>query len=158
MTKMGRPKKEINKEEFEKLCALQCTQVEICSWFDVTDKTLESWCKREYKQSFSEVFSKKRGKGKVSLRRTQFRLADYEDLEEQGKLLKLPCEFGDTVYVKMQFGDIAEAEVKDFSYFLSCGFCIVVTSDKFDKQSIPFSEFSKSVFLTREEAETALKE
>lgn len=27
------------------------------------------------------------------------KLADYEDLEEQGKLLKLPCTVGDTVYV-----------------------------------------------------------
>lgn len=28
--------------------------------------------------------------------------ADYEDLEEQGKLLKLPCAVGDTVYVIKQ--------------------------------------------------------
>ena len=27
------------------------------------------------------------------------KLAEYEDLEEQGKLLKLPCAVGDTVYV-----------------------------------------------------------
>jgi hypothetical protein len=29
------------------------------------------------------------------------KLADYEDLEEQGRLLKLPCKVGDTVYVKL---------------------------------------------------------
>lgn len=28
-----------------------------------------------------------------------FKLKDYEDLEEQGLLLKLPCKVGDTVYV-----------------------------------------------------------
>jgi len=73
----------------------------------------------------------------------------YKDLEEQGLLIRLPCKFGDTVYVKMQSGEYAEAEVKDFTYFYTCGFCIVATSDKFDKQNIPFSEFGKSVFLTR---------
>ena len=33
-----------------------------------------------------------------------------------------------------------------------------VTSKKFDKQHIPFSEFGKTIFLTREEADKALKE
>lgn len=73
---MGRPKKEIDKIEFEKLCGLQCTKEEMCGWFEVTDKTLESWCKRTYKKGFSEIFSEKRGKGKISLRRTQFKLAE----------------------------------------------------------------------------------
>ena len=73
---MGRPRKEIDKIEFEKLCGLQCTKEEMCGWFEVTDKTLESWCKRTYKKGFSEIFSEKRGKGKISLRRTQFKLAE----------------------------------------------------------------------------------
>lgn len=75
------------------------------------------------------------------------RLKYYEDLEEQGKLIKMPCAVGDAVYVKMQSGKIAEAEVRDYTYFLTCGFCVVVTSDKFDKQNIPFSEFGKTIFL-----------
>lgn len=73
---MARPRKEIDQEEFEKLCGLQCTQEEICGWFGVTDKTLNSWCKRTYDQSFSEIFKEKRGIGKISLRRAQFRLAE----------------------------------------------------------------------------------
>lgn len=72
---MPRPRKEVDRGEFEKLCGLQCTKQEICSWFDITDKTLETWCKREYKAGFSEVFSQKRGIGKISLRRAQFQLA-----------------------------------------------------------------------------------
>lgn len=40
-----------------------------CGWFGVTDKTLNSWCKRTYKASFSEVFRQKRGKGVHSDRR-----------------------------------------------------------------------------------------
>ena len=74
--KGGRPRKEIDKVQFEKLCALQCTLLEICSFFDVTDKTLDSWCKRTYKMSFSEVFAIKREAGKISLRRAQFKLAE----------------------------------------------------------------------------------
>ena len=72
---MARPRKEIDQKQFENLCGLQCTLEEICSWFDVTDKTLDSWCKRTYHASFSEVFKKKRGAGKISLRRSQWQLA-----------------------------------------------------------------------------------
>lgn len=86
----------------------------------------------------------------------QEKLKDYEDMEEQGKLLKLPCAVGDTVYVAMQFGGYAEAEVRDYSYFISCGFCVVVTSDKFDKHSIPFSEFGRSIFLFNPDADKDL--
>lgn len=82
------------------------------------------------------------------------KLGEYEDLEEQNRLIKLPCRIGDTVYVKMApycKTHYAEAEVKDFVHFISCGFCIVVTSKYFDKQNIPFSEFGKTVFLTKPE-------
>jgi len=72
---MGRPRKEIDQQNFEKLCGLQCTKEEICGFFDVTDKTLENWCRRTYKAGFSDVFAQKRGAGKISLRRYQFELA-----------------------------------------------------------------------------------
>ena len=73
---MARPTKEINRKTFENLCGIQCTKEEICAVLDVTDKTLENWCKREYRKGFSEVFSEKRKIGAVSLRRSQFRLAE----------------------------------------------------------------------------------
>ena len=73
---MARPRKEIDQKDFESLCALQCTREEICGFFDISEKTLDSWCKRTYGQSFSLVFNQKRGKGKISLRRAQFRLAE----------------------------------------------------------------------------------
>lgn len=75
MAKIGRPKKEIDQDRFEKLCGLQCTKEDICDFFGVTDKTIDAWCKRTYKESFSVVFKQKRGKGKCSLRRYQFALA-----------------------------------------------------------------------------------
>lgn len=72
---MAKPKKEIDQEQFEKLCGLQCTKEEICAWFDVTDKTLDAWCLRTYGQGFSVLFAQKRIIGRISLRRSQFRLA-----------------------------------------------------------------------------------
>lgn len=55
---------------------MQCTRDEICSFFEITDKTLNSWCKRTYKEGFSAVYEEKRKVGKISLRRAQFRLAE----------------------------------------------------------------------------------
>lgn len=72
----GRPLIEISQTQFEQLCAMQCTEKEICAWFGITDKTLTRWCKKTYRQSFSEVFSQKRKKGLISLRRSQFQLAE----------------------------------------------------------------------------------
>lgn len=72
----GRPKIEIDQEQFEKLCALQCTLIEIAGYFRCTEDTIESWCKRVYKKNFSEVFKEKRSTGQISLRRAQFRLAE----------------------------------------------------------------------------------
>ena len=77
MAKMGRPRKEINKTEFEKLCFLQCTEREFCSWFDVSDETLNKWCKENYDgRTFLDVVKEKRENGIISLRRTQFQLAE----------------------------------------------------------------------------------
>ena len=73
---MARPRKEIDQKQFENLCGLQCTLEEICGWFDVCSDTLETWCKRTYERSFSEVFAQKRGAGKISLCRSQWRFAE----------------------------------------------------------------------------------
>lgn len=72
----GRPKKEISKEQFEKLCALQCTLEEIAGFFDCCEDTIENWCKRTYKENFSDIYKKHSAKGKMSLRRNQFKLSE----------------------------------------------------------------------------------
>lgn len=72
---MARPKKQIDKNQFESLCALQCTKDEICGFFELTDKTLDRWCKETYRKSFSDIFAEKRGVGKISLRRAQYETA-----------------------------------------------------------------------------------
>ena len=73
---MARPRKEIDQAEFEKLCALQCTQQEICDWFRIVHDTLDRWCYEIYEESFSQVFAQKRGIGKASLRRNQWKLSE----------------------------------------------------------------------------------
>ncbi len=74
------------------------------------------------------------------------KLAEYEDLEEQGKLLKLPCAVGDTVYTlnPLLNGKTVIGETTADAFF-----CALVMLE---------GRFGKTVFLTREEAEAALKE
>ena len=73
---MARPRIEIDKAQFEKLCSLQCTKEEIAGFFNCSEDTIERWCHREYKGSFAVVFAQKRTVGKISLRRSQFRMAE----------------------------------------------------------------------------------
>ena len=73
---MARPKKNIDKNLFEKLCEIQCNKKELCAVLNVSDKTLDAFARREYGKNFSEVWEEKRGIGKISLRRAQFRLAE----------------------------------------------------------------------------------
>jgi len=73
---VARPRIEIDKAAFENLCAIQCTLNEIAYFFSCSDDTIERWCKREYGEGFAVVYKKKSSKGKISLRRTQFKLAE----------------------------------------------------------------------------------
>lgn len=82
MARTGRPRKEIDQKMFENLCAIQCTEAEICDCFDVCEDTLNAWCKRTYQDekgkpmTFSDIYKKKSARGKSSLRRNQFRLSE----------------------------------------------------------------------------------
>lgn len=73
---MARPTKEIDAEQFEKLCALQCTLGEISSWFKCSEDTIERWCQRTYEMSFADAFKVYSADGKISLRRFQFKQAE----------------------------------------------------------------------------------
>lgn len=75
------------------------------------------------------------------------KLADYEDAEEQGLLLKLPCKVGDTVYeIVEEWEEMYEPNSKYY----------VIDKTKFDLDM--FNWVGKCVFLTKEEAEQKLKE
>ena len=73
---MARPEKKFDNELFENLCMIQCTQYEICSVMNLTDKTLLKKIHKRYKLSFSDAYKRFTASGLMSLRRTQFRLAE----------------------------------------------------------------------------------
>lgn len=74
---MARPRINIDREQFEKLCSIQCTLNEIASWFKCSEDTIEKWCKREMGMSFTDAFKKYSVDGKISLRRWQFKMAEH---------------------------------------------------------------------------------
>lgn len=88
-------------------------------------------------------------------RRAIDELAAYEDAEEQGLLVRLPCKVGDMIYV-IYDGKIWDGEVFHISYSDYYG---KITATAWVKQGISasFEAFGKTVFLTRAEAEAALK-
>ena len=84
------------------------------------------------------------------------RLAEYEDLEEQGLLLRLPCPIGTTVYNTTLWDDVTEkVEVNGETLYR------IVHKHKVSKSTFSlgdFYNFGKTVFLTQAEAEQKLKE
>ena len=54
----GRPRKEIDKKQFEEMCKLQCTENEIYSIIEKGNNKLLSWCLKTYKDTFSNVYKK----------------------------------------------------------------------------------------------------
>ena len=88
---------------------------------------------------------------------------DYEDLEEQGKLLKLPCAVGDTVYEVQDLRKRIQPYTVVAVHISNCGnlYGWELKDGKGVYSNVNgFSEYAigKQVFLTREEAEAALKE
>lgn len=95
-------------------------------------------------------------------------LAEYEDAEEQGKLLKLPCVAGNTVYHLCTFkngeSEIIEMKVGCVEPFGAIrnhnGVCEVwnaYAETDYTKEYFKFFDFGRTVFITREEAEAALE-
>lgn len=72
----GRPKKPIEWKEAEKLCYIQCSEVEIADWFHVSVDTLARRLKAEKGQSFKEFFELHRVGGKIALRRNMFKMSE----------------------------------------------------------------------------------
>lgn len=106
-------------------------------------------------------------------RKVYEKLSHYEDLEEQGRLIELPCKVGDTVWC-------IDEEYEEYFGYLFMGMCgeyVIVCpeeysfQDDFQRQieSMSYESINyegvdvyiyhrKNVFLTKEEAEAKLKE
>lgn len=91
------------------------------------------------------------------------KLKDYEDAEEQGLLLLLPCKVGDILYFAHHDRVISSevlsakyhAEAENHGVFIRERLTIDVEGVSAE---IDFCDIGKTVFLTREEAEAKLKE
>ncbi len=88
-------------------------------------------------------------------------LGKYEDAEEQGLLLRLPCKVGSTLYQPIS---------NRINEYKAIGLCFDITRNEFMyevayqiglewyKTTCDFDCINKTVFLTKEEAEQKLKE
>lgn len=91
------------------------------------------------------------------------RLAEYEDAEEQGLLVRLPCKVGETVFFPMETDGECEP-------FVDVGMVFAIGIDERHttwisvryKSGLKYyhtaDDFGKTVFLTREAAEKALED
>ena len=69
------------------------------------------------------------------------KLAEYEDLEEQGRLVKLPCKVGTDIYYILGIPNETPCVIES---------CVFELSD--------IQKIGKTLFLTKSEAEAKLKE
>jgi len=101
------------------------------------------------------------------------KLKEYEDLEERGLLIKLPCKVGDTVYLlsnpvnvtnfEEEYNEkdilIFECEVQSISKYKDGRNQVrLYWNNKFVGCYLTLEHFGKVIFLTREEAEKASEE
>lgn len=112
------------------------------------DSTTQNFCDR-----VCDEFQKDCPFAKVGLK-----LKAYEDAEENGLLIHLPCRVGDTVYILAGcFGTFYEEDICDGFYVGRDGVLQVkVLNNKGNHGT--YGVMGKTVFLTREEAEQTLKQ
>lgn len=102
------------------------------------------------------------------------KLAEYEDLEEQGLLLHMPCKVGDTVFMVLSKYNECTIPYR-FPYIDECKNCDFFGDEDYCDSYKEYyvaevclynlyeiirymSAFGKTVFLTRKDAEQKLKE
>ena len=84
------------------------------------------------------------------------KLAEYEDLEEQGLLIKLPCKVGDTVYQIMYDRTIENYKVVGFEIDERGKLFVRVLIER-PAATIKLSYRKEDLYFTKEEAEKALE-
>lgn len=92
------------------------------------------------------------------------RLGKYEDLEEQGRLIKLPCNRGDKIYFIKSAFSMAHFPI-EATVTSICGvdcdndvmYSSITEYNKIDRR-FRSSDIGKTVFLTKSEAEAKLEE
>lgn len=114
--------------------------------FIVLDENSKEWCVSVDQSSYTHTIECE----------AVDRLAEYEDAEEQGLLLRLPCKVGDTVYAIRQY----EKRVKEYKVesFDICGnYSFVRLEYDLGMLSYKIQDFGIWLFTTKEEAEQKLE-
>lgn len=132
---------------------------------------IDSWILDE--ETVAECYKEKgdtRGyESKMELVGLLKQLKEYQQLEEQGRLVKLPCKVGDTVYCIFSRYSKCTPCNEEFDEY-SCQGCECKCDSKKERYIqdkgacslnwivINLKNFGKTVFLTKSEAEAKLKE
>ena len=93
------------------------------------------------------------------------KLGKYEDLEEQGRLIKLPCEVGDIIYrvnagakepvIKMRVLQVNYKQLREDRIIIRID---AMNDNDMGESCYLLEDFGKNVFITKSEAEAKLKE
>lgn len=134
----------------------------LTKWNEQTEQAeLLSWDEEEWKDFMGSLDVPIATELSIAINK----LAEYEDAEEQGLLIRLPCKVGDVVYTNMRASGWYKRE-KNKPYKANVAFIGINGKDNFmnvvfeNDNVLQFllSDIGKTVFLTREEAEVALAE
>ncbi|MBS5131795.1 MAG: hypothetical protein KHY96_01350 [Lachnospiraceae bacterium] len=106
-----------------------------------------------------EFWTSAKEPGEEEIDKVYEKLKYYEDLEEQGKLLKLPCKVGDEIFIPIDFqGKVHHGVIIGVEYSkIRKSFVAVVRTDDDFLCYEKFEDFGKTAFLNRNQAEEALK-
>ena len=65
-------RRELTRDLFEELGAIQCKTEEILGYIGTTEKKLEAWCRKIYRHSLNETLEMIRQDGLIAIRRASF--------------------------------------------------------------------------------------
>ena len=93
------------------------------------------------------------------------KLGKYEDLEGQGRLIKLPCKIGDIIYrvnagakepvIKMRVLQVNYKQLREDRIIIRID---AINDNDMGESCYLLDDFGKNVFITKSEAEAKLKE
>lgn len=83
------------------------------------------------------------------------KLAEYEDLEEQGLLMRLPCKVGDVLYA-VDGNNIQILEAQNDIALVSGELCLFAENERF-ADYVCYKDIGRTVFFTKAEAEQKVK-
>ena len=120
--------------------------------------------KRFAKEGYFELTQEERDSLYIpSIEEIYRKLAEYEDLEEQERLIKLPCKIGDKVYLLSGCGYDQGYKITSITYYdddeiQDCEFGIE-SDDRFGRcDSFELDDIGKTVFLNKHERNKKLAE